>query len=483
MEERHLRVLLRWLWLLLLIPAITGASGLFYALSQDEVYRAVTRLIIGPGIDSPNPSLDSLRTGALLMQTYAELAETESFRQEALSAIGLDIPTADLADIVSLRPVVDTQIVNVVVEYTDPDIAVRLANQIADQMVALSPSAEYNSFLRTRIQEQADRLEEGILDTETRLTDLRTELDNETDPNRQGLLAQRIAEEEAGLSDANAALSRIYDTLQEPFTNQVEIVDRAHEALPVSSEIALFLMVSVVTGALVSAMLAMLFIFLDMMLVDYESLRRSGKYPIWGRVRQNSEAITHSDLRIVSTVLIHQNQQHGIKSLLLMGIEDSAHVANLACELAATLSHTGKKVLLVDADFSNTHIAEHFHLENAASLIDALTGDIVKSNIGSVEGHPNLTVIPSGETSADAFYLIASPRLQRIMSFLKERADFIIISAPVLSYFEQSLAMASWADGALIVAKQSKTRVADLDKAIGFLQSVGGAVKGLVISA
>jgi capsular polysaccharide biosynthesis protein len=479
MESRYVKVILRWIWILLLLPVLAGVLGFLLTNNDPPSYRATTRVIIGPGINSPNPSLDSLRTGALLMNTYAELAETETFRKQVLTELDLDLTSDDLAEIVDIRPIVDTQVLNITVINSDADTTVAIANQIADQLVELSPSAEYNSFLRTTIERQADRIEQDIANAEQRLTDLNTELQDETDSARQSLLTQRIADEENHLAGVNESLANLLEMLQRPFTNQVEIVDRAEVAVEASPQLALILLVSVGTGVVISAILAVGLVYLSSLMVDYETLSQHIEYPLWVHLQKEVKA---SNYRILSTFFLHLQKKNNVNSILLAGVEDSRHVARMACALAVTLSQTGKKVLLVDADFSNTLIAEQFKSVDSVNLIDTLTSDIVKLQAEHATGYPNLKVLPSGESTADAFYLIASPRLQRVLTSLEDSVDYIIVSGPALSSFAASMAIATWVDGGVIIAKQGKTRVKDLHKAISYLESVGGKVQGVVVS-
>lgn len=482
MEPRHIKIVLRWIWLLVLIPVLTGVSAFFYSANQATVYRGVSRLIIGPGISSPNPDLNALRAGALLTLTYAELTQTLEFRQSIIDDLGLEITAIELQEIVDIRPVLDTQVLNIVVDYTDQDLVIVIANRVAEGIVALSPEGNSTDFLLTRIQQQTDRLKEDILNTEDRLVELAIELESQTDPSRQAVITQQIADEERNLSEANTTLAGLYNTLQSrPVTNQVRIVDHAIEPIKKSSNTALVLLIALGAGGIISGMIIVLLIYLDTLIVDYETIRRYVDYPLWGHVRLDAENRLQN-FRMLSTHFTHQHNENNVRSILLTGIEGSDHVASIATDLAITLSQIGKRVLLVDADFSNTVIEERFGIDTSINLIDVLTKDVIQSNVKPQADYPNLVVIPSGESSADSFFLIASPRLARILGQLEGIADYVIVSAPAMSGFEQSMAMAAWADGGVIIAQQGQTRVSDLSKAIEHLESVGGKVLGMVVS-
>lgn len=478
MEPRHLKIILRWLWLLILIPIITSSIAIGYNLTRPPVYRAIARLIIGPGISSPNPDSKALQTGALLTQTYTELANGDSFKQSVIDDLHLNMTVAQFTKIVTLNPIIDTQITEVEVDYKNKDTAIAIANRVADGIVAMSPEL---NVLVDSIREQADRIKQDIINIEAHRDELVKQLETETDPTQRAVISQRIVDEEQRLASTNSTLANIYTTLQSPFTNQVEIVDRARDTIKNDTNLPLTAVIAIAAGLVISAMIAVLFIFLDMLLVDYESIRRYVDYPLWGRVKLNAENRLQN-FRMLSTYFTYQHNENNIRSILLTGIEGSEHVASIASDLAITLSQIGKRVLLVDADFSNSVIEERFGIESGVSLVDVLTKDLIQSNVRPQADYPNLVVIPSGESSPDSFFLIASPRLSKILGQLEGIADYVIVSAPAMSRFEQSMAMAGWADGGVIIAQQGKTRIADLRKAIEYLESVGGKVLGMVVS-
>ena len=482
MYNRYITIALRWIWLLILIPVIATGTAIAYLNQQPTTYRATTRLIVGPGINSPNPDLDSLRAGALLMQTYSELTETENFRQQVIDNTGITLNSETLREIVSVRPITDTQVLTVVVDYTDPDTAITIANEISNQLVNLSPSTESNQFLLSRIQSQVDRLENDIINTETRLEDLYNELELESDPGRQTILLQRIADEETNLSEANTTLAGLFDTLQSPFTNQVEIVDSAVAAQKLSSNLPLVVILVFGAGSIISLCVLVLLIFIDSLYINTFALKKNSDYPpLWGKIRFGT-GVEKSDMRILSAYLLSQMKDKDISRVMITGVDNSQDSVMIASELAVIISRTGSKVLLVDADFTNSIIAERFNIDSAVSLIDSVTNSAAGLSLKPHSEYPNLYVLPSGEVSSDAFFLIASERLSRILEHFSSKVNYVIVATPSLSAFEDSIAMTNWTHNAIVIARESKTRKRKLDDALTHLSSVDSNILGMIVT-
>src|SRR5687768_8828765 len=77
--SKILNILYRYLWLLVLTALVASLTTFFVINNEPASYKATTQLLVGPGLDSPSPDLNSLRIGGTLIQTYAELVTTRSF--------------------------------------------------------------------------------------------------------------------------------------------------------------------------------------------------------------------------------------------------------------------------------------------------------------------------------------------------------------------------------------------------------------------
>src|SRR5690606_20415250 len=70
------RLLRKWLWLLILAGVLAGASAYLLRRSQAGKYKASVMIAVGTTLESPNPDFSFLTAGAQLARTYVILART-----------------------------------------------------------------------------------------------------------------------------------------------------------------------------------------------------------------------------------------------------------------------------------------------------------------------------------------------------------------------------------------------------------------------
>jgi Mrp family chromosome partitioning ATPase len=103
--------------------------------------------------------------------------------------------------------------------------------------------------------------------------------------------------------------------------------------------------------------------------------------------------------------------------------------------LGIALAETGRKVLLVDADFRRPHLHHRFDLPNDLSLIDALSdsrplADCSPNRIGIKTAIPGLWIVPNRPTREHVAKALYSPRLRTIFAALREEYDIVLVDVP-----------------------------------------------------
>jgi capsular exopolysaccharide synthesis family protein len=138
----YVKLVRRWIWLLLAASVIGAAVGLALTLWFGPFYKATTLLSVGGFFQSPDPAVDEVRTGVDLAQTYMVMATTRDVLQAALDETGFPLTVEELRrrKIVEAEVPRDTSIVQVNVTYSNPILAASLANQIAQQLILVSPT-------------------------------------------------------------------------------------------------------------------------------------------------------------------------------------------------------------------------------------------------------------------------------------------------------------------------------------------------------
>jgi capsular polysaccharide biosynthesis protein/Mrp family chromosome partitioning ATPase len=497
MEPKQLNFILRWLWLLLLFPAISMTVAYWYLQNEPIVYEAQATLIIGPGIDSPNPDLNDLRAGEQLMQTYAELPKTDSFLEMVIDNLDLSLDNTSLEKLISMRPVIGTQLLRVKVEDEDPQNTILITNEIAENLILQGPSSEATDFLFSRIQQQANNIEQDIIKVEGRLEILTAQLTIEDNIVNQNLLIQQIADEERRLADSNSTLADLYEVLQQPLTNRIEIIDYAVEALPIASQTALTLVIAAGAGLVFSALIALALISRENDIMDVSSLNSSSEFPIWGTLKSYSKVdklvvVDNPDSKLarqyyqIGAQLLYQRDTENIQSILFTSLNHQDDVPEIVMNVASAIARSQNSVFLMDINFRTNQVGKMFNLDNATVLSDLLTDVATEQiSIGNAEPYPNLKVLPSGTaTTEHSFDMLASPRMLQILQLLRKTSknySHLLVTAPPFADMEDSLTLVSQVDSVVIVVKNRTVTFTKVREAIAKMESFGGHVRGILV--
>ncbi|MBB5222136.1 uncharacterized protein involved in exopolysaccharide biosynthesis [Amaricoccus macauensis] len=151
------------------------------------------------------------------------------------------------------------------------------------------------------------------------------------------------------------------------------------------------------------------------------------------------------------------------ESILVTSALPGEGKSTLSLALALELAAGGRKVLLVDTDLRQGHLAETFGVGGASGLLDLIAGDVTAEEIIRHDPVSRVDFVTRG--SAEAFGALREPRqLAALLRVAKARGAVVIFdSAPVLATTETAI-LAGVAERSLLVLRWGKTprRAADL---------------------
>lgn len=477
------------------------AGSLTYWVSQRQPlsYTARARLLIGPGIDSPDPDLDAFRAGAQLMQTYAELPTTGPFLQTIIDDLNLNMRVDDLRERITISANEETQILSLRTQDNDPAQAVAITNAMAETLVLLSPSGTNNpaAQLRSQISTQAERVEQNIVATEATIDELEAEFQEAVDVTEQRMIRDEIIAERNRLSDAHDTLAQLYELLQTANINRVEILEPATSASPVAAQLGLKLLIGAVVGLVVSFLIVFAFEYWSDTVDDLEGLVRAAGVPALGAIARHKnlrgtgrerlavQALPKSaaaeNYRMLGTKLLRSNDFRELRSVLVSTADAETDVSELVANLAIVLSQTGSRVVLVDANLHRPTITHLFEVNGRPGLTDILTGQSEAIELSPIDWAPGLSILHSGPVSYDSFVLLASPRMTHMLSRVEEMCDIVIVAASSILSFADSLFLSTHVDGVILAARSGKTQSDKVHNAINSLRLVGAPIMGTVL--
>jgi len=534
-EKRYLYMLKSWLWLLVLSALVTGFVGYLMVKDRPAAYQAKAKLLVGPGIDAPNPDLGALRTGGQLMQTYAELVATTPFLQAVIDKLELNISASELGRMIDVRTNQDTQILIITVTHNEPVTAIAIANAAAEEMVARSPSADDSptSILNAQMRGQAARLEQIIANSDATIDKLEADLTALTETEGQGLIVlqtedylekqrlivEQLSAERGRLSDALAALTQLYDSLKLAPTNQVKIVEPAVSSEVVLAQPRLTVLIAAGAGLVLALLVAFTFEFFNDSINSSDELAKVTGLPILGTISKikplehagsnrlavfdQPESRTAENYRMLGTKLLSRtrrfrkvhnlsrgenqffDEKQNLKSLLISSSQPEDDNREFASNLAVALEQAKHKVILVDADLSNPTIHQHFDLGDQPGLSDLLLDFEADLRSTLVPWSKYLSILTSGSKFEDevgrSFELLASNKMSELIREIEMEAEIVIVSAPPILSSANTLVLASCVDGVIIVVREGRSRRERVVDAIESLRELEIKIVGVVL--
>ncbi len=225
-------VVRRWLWLIVLAALIAG--GVAYAVSktQPPQYEASTTIQVGAAVYQANPTTGLFQIGQDLAQTYAVFVKTYPVLDATISKLSLPLSTENLSKVVQTRILANTSLLVITVTYPDAARAADIANELAQQLILLSPTP----VIRDQ-QHQIAALQDEIAKTQAQLQTGRSQVDTidkqltgTPSPEQTALVAQRQALINQ-LTASQANLAQMENTLaslqQQGNANTLTVIEQA----------------------------------------------------------------------------------------------------------------------------------------------------------------------------------------------------------------------------------------------------------------
>ncbi|WP_028748170.1 Wzz/FepE/Etk N-terminal domain-containing protein [Rhizobium mesoamericanum] len=167
--------------------------------------------------------------------------------------------------------------------------------------------------------------------------------------------------------------------------------------------------------------------------------------------------------------------------IAVVGWTPGAGVSTLCASLAQLINRGGRQVTLFKAADGDDHRAGSDSLP-AVSLAGAVFAGLMPEQL-NFEDVGGIAVLPihSRDTNANLFTDFRNPRVRRIFEAARLRGD-VLLDLPALRHSMDALALASYADAVLVVARSGQTTIEEVSESVQLLRRAGANVVGTVIN-
>src|SRR3990172_675749 len=280
--KKYIFPLRKWWWLLLASTLVAVVLSYLYILRQPKIYQTHTTLMIGTTISDPNPSSNEFALGQQLASAYANIANRQMVRNATMNALDMN----ELPEYTAWA-LPNTQLIEISVTDIDPKRAQAVANELATQLILMSPSnAQPEEQGRQEfINQRLNILEVQINETEDEIKKLQEDLGNM-------ISAQQIDETQIQISSLQSKLSTMqdnYGTLlsntQQGAINSLTLIEPAAlPSSPIGPKIGLTALLAAALGLMLAVGEAYLLEYLDDTLKTADDVARLFSAPIIGHI-------------------------------------------------------------------------------------------------------------------------------------------------------------------------------------------------------
>ncbi|MDE2902211.1 MAG: polysaccharide biosynthesis tyrosine autokinase [Chloroflexota bacterium] len=322
-----------------------------------------------------------------------------------------------------------------------------------------------------------DDLVDGLAIAQTQLLEIRAET---PDPEFSRDLANAVA--------------RVFIEQQQPFlpTGRGEHVLRVAQPatlprVPIAPRVVLNTLVGALAGLLAATAIAAFLEYRDDTIKSPDDLQPLGlaQLGVVGVLMENEDLPPPAAeaYRKIRTSIDLWGLQHPVR-LLVTSAGQGEGKSTTAANLAVVFGQTERRVVLVDADLRRPCLHQRLGLRNTRGLTSLLVNheEDASTALRRTAFH-NVSLVPAGQSPANAAELLASTRMRNVLDELADLADIVIVDSPPVLGVSDPVVLAAAGGAVLLVARAGATRPGPLLRAREALLKTGAVLLGAVVNA
>jgi non-specific protein-tyrosine kinase len=499
--RNYINLVRKWLWLVLLCSVVAGAATFFITRQQTPIYQSTATVFINQARSTTGRAdYTDIITSERVARTYAAMLQDWPTLNEAAIALGYPGGIADMQraqDVsVSVTPVRDTQLVQVVVQSSDPELAASIANILPDVFMQMNRERQQERFADTRqeLQVELAAAEADLEETEQALNGLADTPENKNERDRLTRLAARYQTTYSNLSKSLEDLR----LAEAQTTDNITLTTPAQAtSSPIRPRVLFNTLLALIVGALIGLGIAFLIEYLDDTVKIPDHVRDLTGLATLGNVihlegaSPDQRMVTHmapkslgaEAYRVLRTNLQFSALDKPLATLVVTSAAPGEGKSTTISNLAAVMAQSDKRVILVDADLRRPSLHKLLKLPNNVGLSTALLdkGRDPEAYLQETDV-PNLRVMTTGPIPPNPAEMLNSARMHEMIEVLKGEADVVLFDTPPVLAVADTAILASQVDGTLLVVWAGRTRGEMLAQAVERLQSLGIQPLGVVLN-
>jgi succinoglycan biosynthesis transport protein ExoP len=186
--------------------------------------------------------------------------------------------------------------------------------------------------------------------------------------------------------------------------------------------------------------------------------------------------------RGLRTTLFFKLEGQGHKVIQITSPNMGDGKTTLATNLAVSIAQSGKRILLIDADFRRPRLHKMFNLDATTGLASVIAEGTDVQDAIKPTPVPNLSLLPCGPRPSNPAELLTSKRFLDLLDVLREQFDIILVDTPPLLAVSDPSVVAPRVDGVLLTIRVAKNGRPAAERAREILANLGANVYGVVVN-
>jgi capsular exopolysaccharide synthesis family protein len=191
--------------------------------------------------------------------------------------------------------------------------------------------------------------------------------------------------------------------------------------------------------------------------------------------------------RNIRTSIFFSTPAGGGKVLAVTSCGPGEGKTTTATNLAVAIAKSGKKILLVDADFHRPMVDKILKLNKTAGLSTVLVGEAeLKAVIQNVEYEgakiEGLDVAVAGPPSPNPSELLGSQRMSQLLSEVRDSYDWVLVDTPPILFVSDASILSALCDGVILVVRAGVNNRSMLNRTREHLENIKVKIVGSVLN-
>lgn len=188
-------------------------------------------------------------------------------------------------------------------------------------------------------------------------------------------------------------------------------------------------------------------------------------------------------IRSLRTSLHFAMMQAQNNVLMLTGVSPSIGKTFVCANLAAVISQTHKRVLLIDCGMRKGYTHELLGTNNVDGLSDILAGKGEIASCAKPTAIANFDLIPRGQVPPNPSELLMSERFGELIAWASSRYDLVLIDTPPILAVTDAAIVGRHVGTTLMVARYAVNTLKEVETSLSRFDQNGIQVKGVILNS